>query len=104
MLVRQRFFRRLFQNGYRLQYGRTLGRTDEPDALRASEYHAGAPESQRAGEPTGLVAEDFLHDRLWRLVRKGVEGGQISLSRGAEILGVSLDEMRAAASGWVGSL
>ena len=94
----------LFQNGHRLQFGRTLGRADEPDALKASDYHAGAPESQRAGEPTRLVAEDFLHDRLWRLVRMGVEGGQISLSRGAEILGVSLGEMRVAASGWVGSL
>jgi Zn-dependent peptidase ImmA (M78 family)/DNA-binding XRE family transcriptional regulator len=95
---------RLFQSGYQFRFGRTLGRADEPDALAASDYHTGAPESRSAGEPTRLVAEDFLHDRLWRLVRKGVEGGQISLSRGAEILGVSLEEIRAAASGWVGSL
>jgi len=95
---------RLFQNGYLLQFGRTLGRADEPNGLAASDYHAGAPESQRAGEPTRLVAEDFLHDRLWRLVRKGVEGGHISLSRGAEILGVSLDEMRTTTRSWVGSV
>jgi Zn-dependent peptidase ImmA (M78 family)/DNA-binding XRE family transcriptional regulator len=95
---------RLFQNAFRLQFGRTLGRADEPDALEASYYRTGAPESRRAGEPTRLVAEDFLQDRLWRLVRKGVEGGHISLSRGAEILSVSLDEMRAAARGWAGSL
>jgi len=95
---------RLFQNGYRQRFGRTLGRADEPDAIRASDYHTGAPEAQRAGEPTHLVAEDFLHDRLWRLVRQGVEGGHISLSKGAEILGLSLDDMRAATRGWVGSV
>ncbi len=95
---------RLFQNGYRQRFGRTLERADEPVAIRASDYHAGAPESRRAGEPTHLVAEDFLHDRLWRLVRQGVEGGHISLSKGAEILGLSLDDMRATTRGWVGSV
>jgi Zn-dependent peptidase ImmA (M78 family)/DNA-binding XRE family transcriptional regulator len=95
---------RLFQNGYRQRFGRTLERADEPDAIRASDYHAGAPESQRAGEPTHLVAEDFLHDRLWRLVRQGVEGGHISLSKGAEILGLSLEDMRETTRGWVGSM
>jgi Zn-dependent peptidase ImmA (M78 family)/DNA-binding XRE family transcriptional regulator len=95
---------RLFQNGYRLRFGRTLGRADEPDGLREADYHSGAPEANRAGEPTRLVAEDFLHDRLWYLVRTGVEGGVISLARGAEILDVPLDEIRAASRGWVGSL
>lgn len=95
---------RLFQNGYRLRFGRTLARAHEPDGLREADYHSGAPESQRAGEPTRLVAEDFLHDRLWHLVRRGVEDGIISLARGAEILDVSLDEMREASRGWLGSL
>jgi hypothetical protein len=95
---------RLFQNGYRLRFGRALGRADEPDGLREADYHSGAPEANRAGEPTRLVAEDFLHDRLWNLVRRGVEGGVISLARGAEILDVPLDEIRAASRGWVGSL
>ncbi len=95
---------KMFQNGFQRQFGRTLGRADEPDGLPASDYHAGAPESRRAGEPTRLVAEDFLHDRLWRLVRRGIEGGHISLSKGAEILDLPLEEMRAATRGWVGGL
>jgi Zn-dependent peptidase ImmA (M78 family)/DNA-binding XRE family transcriptional regulator len=94
----------LFQNAYRQRFGRTLARTDEPDALDAADYRAGAPEPQRAGEPSRLAAEDFLQDRLWNLVRRGVESGHISLSRGAEILDIPLGEMRAASRGWVGSL
>lgn len=95
---------RIFQNGFRQRFGRTLGRADEPDGLREVDYHSGAPESQRAGEPTRLAAEDFLDDRLWLLVRRGVEDGIISFARGAEILDVSLDELREASRGWVGSL
>jgi len=95
---------KLFQNGFCRRYGRTLGRADEPDGLAPSDYHAGAPEPKRAGEPTRLAAEDFQHDRLWSLVRRGVEDGHISLSKGAEILDLSLDEMREVTRGWVGSL
>jgi len=95
---------RLFQNGYLHRFGRTLKGFDEPNALEASDYRSGAPESQRAGEPFHLAAEDFLQDRLWRLVRRGVEGGKISLSRGAEILDLPLDEMRLTTRGWVDNL
>jgi len=93
-----------FQAGYRQRHGRTLGRADEPHALDASAYRSSAPESRRADEPIHLAPEDFLHDRLWRLVRRGIEEGHISLAKGAEILGLSLEEMRAVTRGWVGRL
>ncbi len=42
-----------------------------------------------------------MDDRLWGLVRKGVDSGEISMSRGAEILGLTAREMREVAAGWV---
>ena len=94
----------MFYGGFQQRYGRSLAVVDEPDGLHASDYHSGAPEHRRAGEPDRLVAEDFLHDGLWLLVRRGVEEGHISLSKGAEILGLSLEEMRASTRGWVRGL
>ena len=95
---------RLFQSAYLRRFGRTLGRTDEPLGLDASDYYAGAPASRTADEPIGLAEADFLTDRLWSLVRRGIEGGHISLSKGAKILGVSLEDLRETTRGWVESL
>lgn len=51
-------------------------------------------------EPAPLEDVDFLEDRLSRLVRLGVESEKLTLSRAAEILGLSLDEMRDQALSW----
>jgi Zn-dependent peptidase ImmA (M78 family)/transcriptional regulator with XRE-family HTH domain len=91
-----------FQLDYRARTGRTLLKEDEPEALAADEFRASFPEHSRAGEPEDLSPLDFVEDRLSRLVRKAVEGEEISLARGAEILGLSLGEMRQLAGSWVG--
>lgn len=82
--------------------GKTLLKDDEPEALAADAFRASFPEDRRAGEPAELSPQDFVEDRLSFLVRKAVEKDEISLSRGAEILGLSLGEMRQLASSWVG--
>ncbi len=51
-------------------------------------------------EPFGLTEFDFMETRLHRLVRRAVEQHEISLSRGAEILGLSLVPMRELARHW----
>lgn len=51
-------------------------------------------------EPRALDDWDFVEDRLKRLVRKGIESYGITLSRGAEILGVKTMEMRRIANAW----
>ena len=89
----------VFQNRYRDQYGKTLEKWYEPDALRTSEFGWKWP---RAGEPAALSALDFPRDRLSLLVRRATEDGHISLSRGAEILGIPLEEMRGWAGDWAG--
>jgi Zn-dependent peptidase ImmA (M78 family)/DNA-binding XRE family transcriptional regulator len=90
-----------FQWDYKRRFGRPLLRDDEPDALAADAFRASFPEDRRAGEPERLSPVDFEEDRLSRLVRRAVEDEQISLGRGAEILGLSLKEMRDLAAAWV---
>ncbi len=91
-----------FQTDYRRRSGRTLLRDDEPEALARDAFRASFPEGSSAGEPDNLSPVDFTEDRLFGLVRKAVEQERISLDRGAEILGLSLMDMRDLAASWVG--
>ena len=70
-----------FETDYKRQYGRALLENQEPERLSRV---------------------DFAGDRLSRLVRKAIEGEKISLGRGAEILGISHQEMRDLAASWTG--
>ena len=69
--------------------------------MAADAFRASFPESRRAQEPERLSPADFEEDRLSRLVRLAVEREEISLARGAEILGLPLSAMRERASSWV---
>ena len=89
----------VFRHLYRKRYGKTLEKRDEPQALQTSEFGWKWP---RAGEPVALSEHDFPRDRLSLLVRRATEDGHISLSRGAEILGIPLEEMRGWAGDWAG--
>ena len=86
-----------FQNQHRRYFGKTLRKTDEPEALQKSEF---AWNWSRSGEPAGLSEHDFVEDRLSRLVRQALEEERISLGRAAEILGLSRDEMRQTTREW----
>ena len=88
---------RTFQRQHRTYFGKTLRKTDEPKALRKSEF---AWNWNRSGEPDGLSKHDFVEDRLSRLVRLALEDGHISLGRAAEILEISREDMREQARGW----
>jgi hypothetical protein len=55
----------------------------------------------KANEPFKLDVFDFKEDRLPFLVRKGIENGDISMSRGAEILRLRHVDMRALSASWV---
>jgi len=92
---------KLFQNSYRQRYGCGVAKIEEPAALEKSDYRASFPESSRAKEPDVLSPTDFKEDRLWGLVRRAVEAGEISLSRGAEILNLPLSEMRQLRQTWM---
>ncbi|HEX4961702.1 MAG TPA: ImmA/IrrE family metallo-endopeptidase, partial [Thermoanaerobaculia bacterium] len=93
---------RSFQAEYQRRHGRTLLKDDEPEALAADAFRATFPESSRAGEPEDLSPADFMEDRLLRLVRRAVESEAITLARGAEILALSLQDMRQLSASWVG--
>ena len=89
----------VFRNQYRHRSGKTLAKRDEPEALDTTEFGWKWP---RAGEPAALSEHDFPKDRLSLLVRRALEDGHISLSRGAEVLGKSLEDMRGWARDWAG--
>jgi len=91
-----------FQMDYKRRYDRTLLRNDEPDALAEDAFRASFPEDSSAGEPDNLSRVDFIQDRLSGLVRKAIEQEKISLGRGAEVLGLSLQDMRELTASWVG--
>ena len=90
-----------FQIDYKRRYGRSLLREDEPNALAQDAFRASFPEDRSAGEPDSLSPVDFTQDRLSRLVRRAIEQKKISLSRGAEVLDLSLQDMRDLTASWV---
>jgi Zn-dependent peptidase ImmA (M78 family)/DNA-binding XRE family transcriptional regulator len=92
---------RRFQAEVKRRTGKTLLKEDEPEAIAADAFQASFPEPSRAGEPEDLSPADFMEDRLFRLVRRAVEEYEISLARGAEILGLSLEDMRQLSASWM---
>lgn len=92
---------RRFQAEVKRRTGRTLLKDDEPEALAADAFRASFPEPSRAAEPEDLSPADFMEDRLFHLVRRAVEEDEITLARGAEILGLPLEEMRLLSASWM---
>ncbi|MDL1979081.1 MAG: XRE family transcriptional regulator [Deltaproteobacteria bacterium] len=90
-----------FNNAYKQRFGKAFLRASEPKALAAKAFMAHAPESQASREPVSLSPTDFMENRLGRLVRRAIEAGEITMSRCAEILGLSLSEMRELTASWL---
>ncbi len=89
-----------FYYEYYRQEGQALRLHEEPQALAAEAFSEWEPVAER--EPDYKLAEiDFLPDRLALLVREAIEKEQITLSKGAEILGLTVEKMRALANSWV---
>lgn len=80
--------------------GRPILKLTEPNGVAEEVFRAGGRRLAGA-EPAGMDTHDFQGDRLARLVRRGVEEEEISLSRAAEVLGISLADMRELAKSWV---
>ena len=54
----------------------------------------------KGAEPQGMDSIDFIGDRLSRLTRWAVGEERISISRAAEILGLSVDGMMGRLEEW----
>lgn len=89
-----------FQAAYKSRTGKTLKITDEPEALPPHSFLQSMSEVLRSQEPDSLSASDFIEDRLSKLVRHAIERNEITLSRGAEILRLDLEDMRERVSSW----
>jgi len=92
-----------FRYEYKKIHGRSLSKEYEPEGVEGEAFSAAPLATTRgAEEPASLSDADFAEDRLPRLVRRAIEAEEISLGRGAEVLGVSLKQMRERAAAWVG--
>ena len=87
-----------FRAGHEERYGRAPDETGETFPLTESE----ARTSRRADEPDGLSVNGFGGNRLFRLVRRGIEEEVITLGRAAEILGLRRVALRGWMRGWSG--
>lgn len=94
---------KLFHNSYKSKYKKSLTSKEEPEALHNNAYWGSFPESARSKEPDDLSPRDFYGERLWSLVKRAIESGKITLSKGSEILGLNLMEMRDIARDWAES-
>lgn len=100
-----------FQAAYARDNGKGLKAAEEPAAMERSKIRGASHGRAAAPEPVEDFAGDelrslrsrslFVEPRVHRLVRGAVEAKAISLSRAAEILGISLVEMRSLANAWV---
>lgn len=88
-----------FYGEYKRLYGRGLRAVDEPGGLSKDDFHP-RPAARMADEPDRLLPRDFVEERRKRLVRDAIEKELISMGRGAEILDLSLKEMRSLAFSW----
>ncbi len=89
-----------FASAYQQRNHKVLLKMVEPEGVGADAYRALFDLHKAGPEPAGMDRHDFQSDRLWRLVRQATMGGEITLARGAEILGIKLNDMRDLAGSW----
>lgn len=76
-----------FNTAYQQRFNRKLSFKEEPMGIDSA-------------EPFRLQTFDFYEDRYSRLTREAIETGKISLSRGAEMLQIGIEEMRDILQNW----
>ncbi|MFH0907470.1 MAG: XRE family transcriptional regulator [bacterium] len=79
-----------FYKYYAMRFGKKLAGKQEPLSI----------EKDLGPEPYPLLDPDFYEDRLSGLVQEALEKNIISLDRAAEILDISLEDMRNRAESW----
>jgi Zn-dependent peptidase ImmA (M78 family) len=80
-----------FRKEYADRYGHQLKDHYEPDSIAGPVAES---------DPKHLDQTDLVEDRFARLVRQAFEKEMISIGRAGEMLGLSLEEMRALAKAW----
>jgi len=90
-----------FASAYKQTNSKVLLKLDEPQVVGAEAYCALSRLHRAGPEPAGMDRHDFQGDRLWRLVRQAILGRDTTLARGAEILGIKLNDMRDVAESWI---
>ncbi len=76
-----------FNMAYQQRFNRKLSFKEEPLGIDSA-------------EPFGMQRFDFYEDRFSRLAREAVEKDRISVSRGAEMLRIGIEEMQDLLQNW----
>ena len=87
-----------FQAAYTQRTGASLLKSDEPHGQPPEAFQAAS--ARAADEPKRLEDDDFVEDRLSKLVREAFQRGLISIGRAAEILDLDLGQMRERIATW----
>lgn len=89
-----------FNHFFKLQYGRSLSRKEEPDGVLPEAFGLNTDNVVAAKEPHKLDSSDFVVARLKVLTQKALKKEKITMSRAAEILGMDLKSTRNLAASW----
>lgn len=84
-----------FSSAYKSRFGKELSYKFEPDSQVTM-----MAATQPSQEPDRLTEYDFYEDRFDRLVRKALEQDEISVSRAAGMLAISVKEMQELVLEW----
>jgi Zn-dependent peptidase ImmA (M78 family)/DNA-binding XRE family transcriptional regulator len=87
---------REFHIQYKQKYNSSLRDHREPSPLQAEEFAS----SFAAEEPDNLRKTDFPVNQLESLVSLALDQEKITMSKAAEVMGLSVNKMREVASGW----
>lgn len=90
----------VFRREYEEAFGEKLAKQDEPNPLDCVAFNANTPEPDPSKEPFALNRFHFTGGRLVRLVKKALQQEEITPSRAAELLDISLVELRDRAKEW----
>lgn len=92
---------RKFYGEHKRRYRRSLSGKTELNGLPPEVFHSPSPAERLSEEPEHLNASLFREDRLRRLARQALDEERISLSRTAELLDLSMRDMRRLADSWL---
>lgn len=94
-----------FAGEFKRRNKRSIEKHEEPLRSAPTDFNGGLVERQvevrKNMEPAQLISEDFLGDRIHRLVKRALETGVLGESKCAELLEISISDLRRLRDSWV---
>ncbi|MEA3286194.1 MAG: XRE family transcriptional regulator [Candidatus Marinimicrobia bacterium] len=91
----------MFYAGYKRQFGRSISKHAEPSGIQRKNFRSYEPESKISEEPENLDKGEFGDGQYLSLIRKAIESENISVSKAAKMLKLSITEFNQMAACWI---